>query len=95
MFLFPALSDDFKDSRATESTNPDGFYQQTIRSLKEALPDMLVMTDVALDPYSSDGHDGLVDPKTGEILNDESLDILAKMAVSQAKQEVILLVQVI
>jgi len=83
--LFPALTDDLKDSRASESTNPDGLYQQTIRSLKEALPEMLVMTDVALDPYSSDGHDGLVDPKTGEILNDESLDILAKMAVSQAK----------
>ena len=83
--LFPALSDDIKDSRGTESTNPDGLYQQTIRSLKEALPEMLVMTDVALDPYSSDGHDGLVDPKTGEILNDESLDVLAKMAVSQAK----------
>ena len=83
--LFPALSDSVKDSKATESTNPDGLYQRTIGSLKEALPDMLVMTDVALDPYSSDGHDGYVDPKTGEILNDESLDILSKMAVSQAK----------
>jgi porphobilinogen synthase len=83
--LFPALSDSVKDSKATESTNPDGLYQRTIRSLKEVLPDMLVMTDVALDPYSSDGHDGYVDPKTGEILNDESLDILSKMAISQAK----------
>ena len=83
--LFPALSDSVKDSKATESTNPDGLYQRTIQSLKEAIPEMLVMTDVALDPYSSDGHDGYVDPKTGEILNDESLDILAKMAVSQAK----------
>ena len=83
--LFPALSDSVKDSKATESTNADGLYQRTIQSLKEAIPEMLVMTDVALDPYSSDGHDGYVDPKTGEILNDESLDILAKMAVSQAK----------
>lgn len=83
--LFPALSDSLKDSKASESTNPDGLYQKTIQSLKDAIPEMLVMTDVALDPYSSDGHDGYVDPKTGEILNDESLDILAKMAVSQAK----------
>jgi porphobilinogen synthase len=53
--------------------------------VKNALPDLLVMTDVALDPYSSDGHDGLVDPKTGEILNDATLEVLAKMSIVQAK----------
>ncbi len=81
--LFPALTDDVKDSVATESTRADGLLQRTIRRLKMALPEMIVITDVAMDPYSSDGHDGLV--KDGEILNDETLPILAAMAVSQAE----------
>jgi porphobilinogen synthase len=83
--LFPALDDLLKDPRAKESLNPDGLFQRTIKEVKNLCPDMLVMTDVALDPYSSDGHDGLVDSKTGEILNDETLDILAGMAISQAQ----------
>lgn len=81
---FPALPDSAKDPRATESTNPDGLYQQTIRAIKAAVPEMLVFSDVAMDPYSSDGHDGLLSPE-GEILNDETLPILAAMAVSQAE----------
>ena len=81
--LFPALSDDQKDPRASESTNPDGLCQRAIRELKSALPDVTVITDVAMDPYSSDGHDGLV--QDGQILNDETLEILACMAVSQAE----------
>ena len=83
--LFPALDDSLKNSTATESYNDDGLFQRAIKEVKNACPDMIVMTDVAMDPYSSDGHDGLVDPKTGEILNDETLDILAKMSISQAK----------
>jgi len=83
--LFPALDDSLKNPTATESYNPDNLYQRAIKEVKSALPNMVVMTDVALDPYSSDGHDGLVDSNTGEILNDESLEILAKMAVEQAK----------
>ncbi|EQC50881.1 porphobilinogen synthase [Bacteriovorax sp. DB6_IX] len=83
--LFPALDDSFKDKFATESKNPDGLLQRTIKDIKNALPEMLIMTDVAMDPYSSDGHDGLVDDKTGEILNDETLDILAAMAIAQAE----------
>lgn len=83
--LFPAIDDKLKDSRATEATNPNGLYQRAIKEVKNALPDLLVMTDVALDPYSSDGHDGLVDPKTGEILNDATLEVLAKMAIVQAR----------
>jgi porphobilinogen synthase len=83
--LFPAIDDKLKDSRATEATNPSGLYQRAIKEVKNALPDLLVMTDVALDPYSSDGHDGLVDPKTGEILNDATLEVLAKMAIVQAR----------
>lgn len=82
--LFPALSDEFKDPLAKESYNDDGLYQKTLRAVKEAVPEITLMTDIAMDPYSSDGHDGVVSAK-GEILNDETLPILAKMAVSQAK----------
>ncbi len=82
--LFPACPDSQKTSDARASYDPDHFYQTAIREIKNQVPEMLIMTDVALDPYSSDGHDGLVDPDTGEILNDETLDILGKMAVCQA-----------
>ena len=59
--LFPAIEENLKDSKATESHNPTGLYPETIRALKERFPDLVLMTDVAMDPYSSDGHDGLVD----------------------------------
>ena len=81
--LFPALSDELKDPRGSESTNPEGLLQRSVRALKQELPDLVVITDVALDPYSSDGHDGLV--VDGEIVNDETLPILAAMAVAQAE----------
>src|SRR6185436_5843742 len=81
--LFPALDDAKKDPLAKESTNKDGLLQRTVRALKDALPELLVITDVAMDPYSSDGHDGLVED--GEILNDPTLEILARMAVAQAE----------
>jgi porphobilinogen synthase len=80
--LFPALDDASKDHRATESANPDGLLPRTVRDLKSAAPDLCVITDVAMDPYSADGHDGLV--VDGEIANDETLPILAAMAVAQA-----------
>lgn len=83
--LFPAVEDKLKDTKGSESYNPQGFYQRAIKEVKNKIPELLIMTDVALDPYSSDGHDGLVDPKTGEILNDETLHVLAKMAIEQAK----------
>ena len=83
--LFPAIEDKLKDTRASEAYNPNGLYQRAIKEVKNAVPDLLVMTDVALDPYSSDGHDGLVDPKTGEILNDQTLEVLAKMSIVQTK----------
>lgn len=82
--LFPALPDSKKDPLASESTNDDGLYQNTIRRIKDAVPEITIFTDVAMDPYSSDGHDGFVS-ETGEIVNDQTLSILAKMAVSQAK----------
>ncbi len=81
--LFPVIPDELKNSEGTESTNADGLLPRTIRALKEAHPDLLVITDVALDPYSSDGHDGVV--RDGEILNDETLPLLAAMSVTQAE----------
>ncbi len=81
--LFPALADALKDPLAKESTNPDGLTQRCVRTLKAALPDLAVITDVAMDPYSSDGHDGLV--QDGRIVNDATLPILAAMAVAQAR----------
>ena len=83
--LFPVIAPERKDPRATESGNPRGLIPTAIGQLKAALPDLLVMTDVAMDPYSSDGHDGYMDPRTGKVLNDSSLEILAQMAVVQAR----------
>ena len=81
--LFPALDDSLKDPRGREAQNPEGLLQRTVRELKRQLPELWVITDVALDPYSSDGHDGvLID---GRIDNDETLPLLAAMAVSQAR----------
>lgn len=82
--LFPAVEESLKSSSAKEALNPDGLNQRAVRAVKEACPDITIMTDIALDPYSSDGHDGLVNKDTGEILNDETLEVLAAMAVTQA-----------
>lgn len=81
--IFPNLEEDLKDTTASESLNEKGLYLRTIREIKKEFPEAVVMTDVAMDPYSSDGHDGFV--KDGRILNDETLEILAKMAVAQAQ----------
>lgn len=81
--IFPSLHDKYKDKKATESTNKKGLYLRTLAEIKKKFPEAVIMTDVAMDPYSSDGHDGLV--KNGEIVNDETLEILGKMAVAQAE----------
>ena len=81
--LFPCINDNLKNSSASEGINPEGLYPNAIRVIKEAFPEATIMTDVALDPYSSDGHDGLV--KHGEVLNDETLEVLVKMALVQAE----------
>ncbi len=81
--LFPALPETAKDPSASASTDPDGLLPRTVRALKAALPGLVVITDVAMDPYSSDGHDGLL--RDGQIVNDETLPILAAMAVAQAR----------
>lgn len=83
--LFPAIDEKFKTPDARESYNLDGLNARAIRAVKEALPEMMVMGDIALDPYSSEGHDGLVGPNNGEILNDPTLEVLAKQAITEAK----------
>lgn len=83
VLLFAKVPDDKKDNKGTEALNSDGLMQQAVRAIKQEFPDMVVMTDVAMDPYSSYGHDGIV--QEGQILNDESADLLAKMAVSHAE----------
>jgi porphobilinogen synthase len=81
--LFPVVPDQLKDSLAKESANPEGLLQRATRALKTALPNFVVITDVALDPYSSDGHDGVL--VEGRIDNELTLPILATMAVNQAR----------
>lgn len=81
--IFPAVKESLKDKYATYSHHPDNFYLKLARDIKAQFPECCLISDVAMDPYSSDGHDGLV--KDGKILNDETLPILAKMAVAQAK----------
>jgi porphobilinogen synthase len=82
--LFPVIPEHKKDDQGSESFNPDGLVQRTIKAIKSLVPDLLIFTDVALDPFTSHGHDGLVDDQ-GRILNDETVDVLVKMAVSQAQ----------
>lgn len=81
--IFPNLNEKLKDKKASEALNTKGLYLSSLREIKKRFPEAIVMTDVAMDPYSSDGHDGLV--KNGAILNDPTLEILAKMAVAQAE----------
>ena len=81
--LFPAIEEALKDSTATYSYDDANFYLKAIREIKKQFPKVCLMSDVAMDPYSSDGHDGFVE--NGKILNDETLPILAKMAVAQAE----------
>jgi porphobilinogen synthase len=81
--LFPNISEGLKDKYAKESHNERGLYIRTIEEIKRNFPEICMMSDVAMDPYSSDGHDGIV--KDGKILNDETLMILGKMALAQAR----------
>lgn len=81
--IFPSIPEELKDKTATYSWSEDNFYLHTIADAKTQYPDCFLLSDVAMDPYNSDGHDGLVED--GQILNDETLPILAKMAVAQAQ----------
>ncbi|MES2808858.1 MAG: porphobilinogen synthase [Bacteroidota bacterium] len=81
--LFPNIDEALKDKYATESHREEGLYLRAIREVKKNFPEACVITDVAMDPYSSDGHDGIVE--NGHILNDETLEILGKMSLAQAQ----------
>ncbi|MBD2498133.1 porphobilinogen synthase [Nostoc sp. FACHB-280] len=81
--LFPVIPEHKKDDTGTESYNPEGLVQQTVKAIKQVVPDIVVITDVALDPFTTHGHDGLVDER-GTILNDPTVKVLVKMALSQA-----------
>ena len=83
VLLFIKCKDELKDNKGTEALNPNGLMQRSIRAIKNACPEMVVMTDVALDPFSSYGHDGIVE--NNEIVNDATVDVLAKMSVSHAQ----------
>lgn len=83
VLLFIKCRDELKDNTGQEAWNRDGLMQRSIRAIKNAVPDMYVMTDVALDPYSTYGHDGIV--KDGRILNDETVEALVKMSISHAE----------
>ncbi len=82
--LFPVVSDDKKSDDAAEAFNPDGLAQTAVRALKQALPELGVITDVALDPFTSHGQDGLIDD-SGYVLNDETVEVLVKQALSHAQ----------
>ena len=81
--LFPVVSDDKKSEDAAEAFNPDGLVQRTVRALKQRLPELGVITDVALDPFTIHGQDGLIDP-SGYVINDETIEVLVKQALSHA-----------
>jgi porphobilinogen synthase len=83
VLLFIKCADALKDNKGTEALNPDGLMQRSIKVVKDAVPGMLVMTDVALDPFSSFGHDGIVE--NGEIVNDATVEVLGLMSVSHAQ----------
>ena len=80
VLLFVKVPDSKKDNKGTEALNPDGLMQRAIKTVKDSVPEMVVISDIALDPYSSFGHDGIV--MEGEILNDKTVNILSKMALS-------------
>lgn len=83
VLLFVKSDDELKDNTGKEAWNTNGLMQRSIKAIKDAVPEMVVMTDVALDPYSSFGHDGIV--RNGEIVNDETVEALVKMSVSHAE----------
>tara|TARA_R110002167_G_scaffold263017_8_gene469708 strand:- start:2776 stop:3765 length:990 start_codon:yes stop_codon:yes gene_type:complete len=83
VLLFVKVPQQLKDNKGTEAINPNGLMQLAIKTVKNACPEMLVMTDVALDPYSSYGHDGIV--ADGKVVNDETVELLAEMSVSHAQ----------
>ena len=83
VLLFVKVSENLKDNEGLEAINPNGLMQKAIKTIKNSVPEIVVITDVALDPYSIYGHDGIV--KNNKILNDSTNDVLSKMALSHAE----------
>ncbi|MFT5305009.1 MAG: porphobilinogen synthase [Flavobacteriales bacterium] len=83
VLIFVKVPNELKDNKGAEALNPNGLMQRSIRKIKSIAPQLILMTDVALDPYSSEGHDGIVDQ--GQIINDETVEVLAQMSVSHAQ----------
>ena len=83
VLLFVKVEDALKDNKGTEALNPNGLMQRAIKTVRDVCPDMLVMTDVALDPFSSYGHDGIIE--NGKIINDATVEVLAEMSISHAE----------
>ncbi|MTE26107.1 porphobilinogen synthase [Winogradskyella ouciana] len=83
VLLFVKVEDNLKDNKGTEALNQNGLMQRAIKTVKDVCPDMLVMTDVALDPFSSYGHDGIIE--NGKIINDATVEVLAEMSISHAE----------
>ena len=83
VLLFVKVPDHLKDNMGTEALNPEGLMQRAIKTIKDIAPDMLIMTDVALDPYSAYGHDGII--ANGKVVNDETCAVLSNMALSHAE----------
>jgi len=83
VLVFIKAKDELKDNTGKEAWNANGLMQRSVKAIKDAVPEMIIMTDVALDPYSSYGHDGIV--KDGEIVNDETVDALVRMSLSHAQ----------
>ena len=82
--LFPVIADNLKSELAEEAYNPDGLLQRAVRALKQTVPDLGIITDVALDPYTSHGQDGLTNNQ-GYVINDETVAVLVRQAVSHAE----------
>ena len=83
VLLFVKVPDNLKDNKGTEALNPNGLMQRAIKTVKNICPEMIVMTDVALDPYSAYGHDGIIE--NGQVLNDKTVNVLSEMSVSHAQ----------
>ncbi len=83
VLLFVKVPDNLKDTKGTEALNPNGLMQRAIKTVKNVCPEMLVMTDVALDPYSSFGHDGIIE--NGKVVNDDTVEVLSEMSISHAE----------
>ncbi|XOV92379.1 MAG: porphobilinogen synthase [Bacteroidota bacterium] len=81
--VFPVVEESYKDKMASKSYDSSFFYLKALKTIKNEFPEALIITDVAMDPYSSDGHDGIV--QDGKIINDETLEVLSKMAIAQAE----------